>query len=42
MAATSEDTLIIETTRGPVTVELRPDLAPKHVQRLKELARQGF
>jgi len=27
MAATPEDTLIIETTRGPVTVELRPDLA---------------
>jgi peptidylprolyl isomerase len=38
----SEDTLIIETTQGPVTVELRPDLAPKHVARIKELARQGF
>jgi peptidylprolyl isomerase len=42
MAAKPEDTLIIETTRGPVTVELRPDLAPKHVARIKELARQGF
>ena len=42
MAATPEDTLIIETTRGPVTVELRPDLAPNHVKRIKELARQGF
>jgi peptidylprolyl isomerase len=38
----SEDTLIIETTQGPVRVELRPDLAPKHVARIKELARQGF
>ncbi len=42
MAATAEDTLIIETTRGPVTVQLRPDLAPNHVARIKELARQGF
>ncbi|HSB59814.1 MAG TPA: peptidylprolyl isomerase, partial [Methyloceanibacter sp.] len=42
MAATPEDKLIIETTRGPVTVELRPDLAPNHVKRIKELARQGF
>ena len=42
MAAKPEDTIIIETTRGPVTVELRPDLAPNHVARIKELARQGF
>src|SRR5215203_3942969 len=42
MAATPEDTIIIETSRGPVTVELRPDLAPNHVARIKELARQGF
>ena len=42
MAAGPEDTLIIETSRGPVTVELRPDLAPNHVKRIKELARQGF
>jgi peptidylprolyl isomerase len=40
--AEPENTLIIETTRGPVTVELRPDLAPNHVARIKELARQGF
>ena len=37
-----ENILIIETTKGPVTVELRPDLAPNHVARIKELARQGF
>jgi peptidylprolyl isomerase len=40
--AQPEDTLIIETTKGPVTVEMRPDLAPNHVARIKELARQGF
>jgi len=40
--AQREDTLIIETTKGPVTVEMRPDLAPNHVARIKELARQGF
>lgn len=27
---------------GPVTIELRPDLAPKHVARFCELAKQGF
>ena len=40
--AQPEDTLIIETTKGPVTVVMRPDLAPNHVARIKELARQGF
>ena len=40
--AQPEDTLIIETTKGPVTVEMRPDVAPNHVARIKELARQGF
>jgi cyclophilin family peptidyl-prolyl cis-trans isomerase len=40
--ANPEDTLILETSKGNVTIELRPDLAPKHVARIKELARQGF
>ena len=40
--AKTEDTLIIETTKGRVTVAMRPDLAPNHVARSKELARQGF
>lgn len=40
--ASPEETLIIETTQGPVTVAMRPDLAPQHVARIKELARQGF
>jgi peptidylprolyl isomerase len=42
MTAKPEDTLIIETSKGAVTVEMRPDLAPKHVARIKELARKGF
>jgi len=37
-----ENTLIIETSKGKVVIELRPDLAPKHVERIKTLAREGF
>jgi cyclophilin family peptidyl-prolyl cis-trans isomerase len=37
-----ENTLIMETTKGKVVIELRPDLAPKHVERIKQLARDGF
>jgi peptidyl-prolyl cis-trans isomerase B (cyclophilin B) len=37
-----ENTLILETTKGPVVIEMRPDLAPGHVERIKTLARQGF
>ena len=40
--AKPEDTLIIDTTKGRVTVAMRPDLAPDHVARIKELARKGF
>ena len=40
--ASPEDTLILETTKGNVTIALRPDLAPKHVERIKTLTRQGF
>jgi cyclophilin family peptidyl-prolyl cis-trans isomerase len=38
----NENTLLMETTKGSVTIRLRPDLAPNHVARIKELARQGF
>jgi peptidylprolyl isomerase len=37
-----ENALIIETSQGTVTIELRPDLAPKHVERIKQLAREKF
>jgi cyclophilin family peptidyl-prolyl cis-trans isomerase len=36
------NTLIMELESGDVVVALRPDLAPKHAARLKELAREGF
>jgi peptidylprolyl isomerase len=42
MPANPEDTLILETSKGTVAVEMLPGLAPKHVARIKELARQGF
>ena len=42
MAKDPENTLVMETTKGSVTIDLRPDVAPKHVERIKELARQGF
>ena len=42
MAEDRENTLMLETTQGPVVIALRPDLAPGHVTRIKELARQGF
>jgi cyclophilin family peptidyl-prolyl cis-trans isomerase len=37
-----ENALIMETTQGKVVIALRPDLAPKHVERIKKLAREGF
>jgi peptidylprolyl isomerase len=36
------DTLILETTQGTVVVAMRPDLAPQHVARIKDLVRDGF
>jgi cyclophilin family peptidyl-prolyl cis-trans isomerase len=40
--ADPENTLVLETTKGRVVIEMRPDLAPKHVEQIKKLARQGF
>ena len=36
-----ENTILMELKDGTVTIELMPDLAPKHVERMKELARAG-
>ncbi len=41
-AADPENTLILEIEHGTVTIALRPDLAPKHVEQIKALARRGF
>src|SRR5258708_39483272 len=37
-----ENTLIMTLEGGPVTIRLRPDLAPGHVARFKTLAREHF
>jgi cyclophilin family peptidyl-prolyl cis-trans isomerase len=42
MADDKENTLLMETTTGNVVIKLRPDLAPNHVARIKELVREGF
>jgi peptidylprolyl isomerase len=42
MTSKPEDILILDTTRGPVKIAMRPDLAPGHCARIKELARKGF
>ena len=41
-AADLENTLYMDVPAGRVTIELRPDLAPKTVARIKELVRQHF
>ncbi len=42
MADDLENTIYLDLDWGRVTIKLRPDLAPKHVERVKELAREGF
>jgi cyclophilin family peptidyl-prolyl cis-trans isomerase len=39
--ADPENTLIIETTKGQVVIQMRPDLAPNHVAHIKKLVREG-
>jgi peptidylprolyl isomerase len=40
--ADKDNTLLLELSTGPVTIELLPELAPGHVARIKELAREKF
>jgi cyclophilin family peptidyl-prolyl cis-trans isomerase len=40
--ADPENTLILESSKGRAVIALLPDLAPKHVARIKALAREGF
>jgi peptidylprolyl isomerase len=37
-----ENTLLLQTSKGPVVIEMLPDLAPGHVAQIKALARKGF
>ena len=41
-ASDPQNTLIMDTTKGRVVIQLRPDLAPNHVARVKELTKEGF
>ena len=34
--------IVIDTTQGRIVIKLRPDIAPNHAERLKQLARDGF
>ncbi|MEJ8475948.1 peptidylprolyl isomerase [Roseibium algae] len=38
----AENTLLMETTQGHIVIEMKPDIAPNHVARIKELVREGF
>jgi peptidylprolyl isomerase len=40
--ADPQNTLVLETTKGRILIALRTDLAPKHAERLKMLAREGY
>ncbi|MGD4043973.1 peptidylprolyl isomerase, partial [Xanthomonas citri pv. citri] len=34
--------IVIDTTKGRIVIKLRPDLAPQHAERIKQLAREGY
>jgi peptidylprolyl isomerase len=42
MAEDLANRLLIETTKGPVVIDMRPDLAPNHVAHIRKLVREGF
>ncbi|HEY7842064.1 MAG TPA: peptidylprolyl isomerase [Bradyrhizobium sp.] len=37
-----KNALVIDTTKGRIVIALRADIAPKHAERLEQLARDGF
>ena len=42
LAQDKDNTVYLDTKDGRITIQLRPDLAPKHVTQIKTLTRQGF
>jgi peptidylprolyl isomerase len=41
-AADPQNTVVLETKDGRVTIKLRPDLAPKHAEQIRTLVKRGF
>lgn len=41
LAADAENTVVLSLKDGDVTIDLRPDLAPQHVEQVKKLVRDG-
>jgi cyclophilin family peptidyl-prolyl cis-trans isomerase len=41
-AGDPQNTIFLDTKDGRITIRLRPDLAPKHVEQIKTLAKRGF
>ncbi|MFN4069126.1 MAG: peptidylprolyl isomerase, partial [Brevundimonas aurantiaca] len=41
-AVAPDNLLVIDTTKGRILVELAPEIAPAHVERIKLLASRGF
>src|SRR3989442_5873038 len=37
-----QNAIVIDTTKGRIVFKLRTDLAPKHAERIKQLAREGY
>ena len=37
-----KNAIVIDTTKGRIVIKLRPDIAPKHAERIEQLARDGF
>ena len=37
-----QNAIVIDTTKGRIVIKLRSDLAPKHAERIKLLAREGY
>jgi peptidylprolyl isomerase len=37
-----QNAIVIDTTKGRIVVKLRPDIAPQHAERIKQLARDGY
>jgi peptidylprolyl isomerase len=37
-----QNAIVIDTTKGRVVIKLRPDIAPQHAERIKQLARDGY